>query len=103
METKVFTPSTKALAEKEDIGDLSSNTVTSTTTQGLNFSSLLGKQSNDSNSQQNQQSMGSILGSNVPRSTTTPSAGAALLQQLQQQAAASSQSSSQIDKFSLSQ
>lgn len=104
METKVFTPSTKALTEKEDIGgDLPSNPITNSTNQGLNFGSLLGKQSNDSPNQPSQQSMSSILGSNVPRSSATnSSAGAALLQQLQQQAV-SSQASPQINKFSLSQ
>ncbi|XP_015788121.1 ubiquitin-associated protein 2 [Tetranychus urticae] len=103
METKVFTPSTKPSNDKEDTGDLPANNVTNTTNQGLNFGSLLGKQSNESSNQPSQQSMSSILGSNVPRSSATnSSAGAALLQQLQQQAV-SSQSSSQINKFSLSQ
>lgn len=93
METKVFTPSTKAVEEKESVSD-----ITSSAPQGLNFSSLLGKQTSDTSSQHGQP-ITSILGSNVPRSTTASSAGAVLLQQLQQGVS----SASQISKFSLSQ
>lgn len=94
METKVFTPSTKAVAEKESISDITSNA-----SQGLNFSTLLSKQASEASSQHGQQPITSILGSNVPRSTSASSAGAALLQQLQQGVS----SPSQINKFSLSQ
>lgn len=94
METKVFTPSTKAMSKKDEINELVSNTVSPT--QGISFNSLLGKQTTETSNQSDPQSMSSILGS-----TSNTSAGVALLQQLQQQAASSQ--ASQVNKFSLSQ
>lgn len=93
METKVFTPSTKALSKKEDINELVSNTVSST--QNIHFNSLLDKQTSETN-QSDQQSMSSFLGT-----SSSTSAGVALLQQLQQQSVSSQ--ASQVNKYGLSQ
>ncbi|XP_074597168.1 uncharacterized protein LOC141852170 isoform X2 [Brevipalpus obovatus] len=99
METKVFTPSTKAVSEKDSVGGMSSNPV-GNSSQGLNFSSLLAKQTaSEPVNQHNQQPISSILGSNMTRNPTASSAGAALLQQIQQGVS----SASQINRLSLSQ
>ncbi|RWS15739.1 ubiquitin-associated 2-like protein [Dinothrombium tinctorium] len=100
METKVFTPSSKALSEKDELAEIGSSVTGGTSAQNISGLTALLQQKSGTESS-SQQGISSIIGNNAARNSNTTSPGAALLQQLQQQSASSQPS--QMNHYTLSQ